>query len=292
MSSRASLSTYSTWSTLVAGRTALRRMRVLSVVAGVAAVVVLGSGLTVALSLGDARPDQGRVASRETTSTCAQDQAGTSEQPGSCDSSQMFLYDRAVTYTPSGERVVRTGCEVVDEVVEPLGDVPAAAVAVSDGTDTEWALMKRPGRPGGGSIQEHVDPVDFSSSLTFESWVDLMASRFLGRATTTLVRFNELGQLVARPGWRIDEQATDVQLRPGYHGPSGVSAVVRLVEAPGVWFLVRPAPDGTDRRAQAFPLLDAGSSVTAVLSFTASDAYDPDRQGFLAPHRPGTRDAS
>ncbi|SEB99593.1 hypothetical protein SAMN04489844_1472 [Nocardioides exalbidus] len=275
---------------LVAGRSALRRRRVLTLVAGAAAVVALGSGLTVALNLGQSPVDADRVASQGDSDECAQGRVSAG-QSGSCNDSESFLQENAVGYTPSGRLIVRSGWDIVDEVDNPLGEVPATAVAVSNSDRTEWAVLKKPGGPGGGSLHEHVNPANLSSALTFDAWVRYEASRFLGTPATNLVRFGADGDLRPLPGWSIEQQANDVTLPAGYRGPSGVTAVISLDDAPGVWFLVRPAAGGSEGQAEAFPVIGAGTSIASVLTHTASAAYDPDRQGLLAPVS-GAGDAS
>jgi hypothetical protein len=258
---------------LRAGRRAVVRRRVLSTLAATAASVAVATGLAVTLNPAGTAATEGRAASGGRTDDCSVPSAGpTSER---C-AGQQFLDDHPVAYTPSGELVIRDGWSWTFRVTEPLDGVSGTAGSVSDGTDTEWAVLKAPDERN-DRFSQYADPADLPPDLTFDRWLEVARARWQGTPTTSLVTYDASGELVAQPGLQIRQQRFDVTFPAGYRGPEGVDAIVEMAVPDRAWFLVRPTPDG----AEAFPLFLGARDVEAVFAFLSSPAYDPDRQGML-----------
>jgi hypothetical protein len=256
------------------GRRAVRRRRIVSAVACAAASVAGVAGLHGLDQTTRTTDRDTPVASQERedrSGSCETVGAGTWES--SCDAQLYFYDDRSVTYTPDGRLIVRAGWTLTEKVEDPIPGVDAVAVSVTNGVDSQWALIKYP-EPDGDVFLENVDPKDFPE-VTFESWLDYARSKWLGTSTMELVTFNARGQLDGKHGWDIRRQAPVPAMPKGYKGPDGVTTVVQL-EQTSDWYLVRP----TARGPEAFPLLtppDGG--VEAALSTAAR--YVPGEQAWV-----------
>ncbi len=261
--------------TLRRGRRVVRRRRTVAALTGTAATVVLATALTAGLSTSGDPVRDTAVASRGSEIRCPAAEGLIPE----C-TSQVFRYDNNVTVTSSGKLVVRAGWSVTRRVEDPIANVRTVAVAVSDGTEVEWALIEYPDA-NGDAFAEHTGPRDFPG-VAFDDWLDYAKSRWTGEGTTAVVRFNQAGELVAQPGWSISQQATGLTMPAGYRGPADVTAVVQVLgpKRSGGWYLVRHTPTG----AEAFPVVawDGGmeGSIEGVLEY-ASSSYVLSEQGFL-----------
>ncbi|WP_245734664.1 hypothetical protein [Nocardioides exalbidus] len=256
---------------LRAGRRTVVRRRALSALAATVASVAIATSLVVALDPG-AAPSGDRVASRG-ADRCDLPSAGRTS--AECEGYQL-LQDDPVAYTSSGTLVIRDGWTYTARIMDPLVGVDAAAVEVTDGADTDWALLKEPGADG-SLFAQHADPADLRGDLTFGAWVSYVASRWQGTPATLLVAYTRGGDLEALPGWAIRQQATGLTMPAGYRGPTGVDAVVQLDDDARTWYLVQRAGG----MALAFPLFGRFGSVEDVLAHVSSPAYDPDRQCML-----------
>lgn len=278
-------------STLQQGRRVVRRRRTWVVLSGAAATVALAVPVAAGLVMtGDPRPEA-PVAGQESDVTCPAAGRSTPECSG-----QQFLNQDNVTLTPSGELVVRNGWTITQKIDDPIPKIEAVGVAVSDGTNAAWALIKYP--DGDRDVSsEHVDPANLPAGVTFDAWLNFASSRWTGDATTVVAKFNDSGDLVAMPGWSILQQATNLTMPSRYRGPPGVTAVMQLqqdlvnvykvecdecAEHAFGWYLVRRTPQGAD----AFPVLDPNgdmtNSVEGVLAYAAT-GYKLNEQGMVRP---------
>ncbi len=269
---------------LEVGRRALLRRRITSTLSGVAAAVTVVAGLVMVVNIASGDPDRTKVASLENSTRCREPSAGRSSE--FC-LGQAALDGHHVAYRHNGVLAVREGWTVQIRVDDPLSGIPGAALAVSNGTDAEWALLKQPGpEGGGGALAEHVDPSTLPSDLTFESWLDGARAHWLGTPATSLVRYDSDGNLQALPGWTVLQQAANVNLPVGYRGPQGVSAVMELDGGDIRWYLVRPvtSTNASLGAAEAFPLLGPDfNSPADALAFASSPSYDINAQSLVAP---------
>ena len=264
--------------TLRQGRRAVRRRRTIASVAGAAATVAVAAALSADMTGAGVPAPDAPVASQGSDDRCPAAGRTTPECRG-----QQFLDDHNVTLTPSGELVVRNGWTITQQVDDPIAPIAAVAVAVSNGTDAEWALIKDPDADR-DVFSEHVDPENLPAAVTFDVWLDYATSRWTGKATTVVAEFDGAGKLAALPGWSIRQQATGLTMPAGYQGPPGVTAIMQLGRegSGGGWYLVRPSATG----AEAFPVLarEGGmdNSIDGVLAYASSE-YVRDQQGMVRP---------
>jgi hypothetical protein len=220
------------------GRRALRRRRLVTTGAGIAAAVLVGSGVLWSAGDGGSGADRSFVDEPTTSQSAEPDpwQVVPASDPD-IEGTELVGWD------DEGRLKVREGVTVLQYADNPLGfraPDSSAALAVSvDGAETWLVTQFNADRTGAMSSSGTSSEEARLSFPTFELWLDDQVAMAHGDPTLALVRFAPDGRLETR-----DDDVTLIQQRahpdlgPTFAGPDDLTAVAEVRWGEKRWYVL------------------------------------------------------
>lgn len=219
------------------GRRALRRRRLVTAGAGLAAAVLVGSGVLWSAGDGGAGADRSFVDEPTTSQTAEPDpwQVVPASDPD-IEGTELVGWD------DDGRLKVREGVTVLHYTDNPLGfRAPdrSAALAVSVGGEETWLVTQynanAEGQQSSGTSSEEAR----LSFPTFELWLEDQVAIAHGDPTLALVRFAPDGRLEARDDdVTLIDQRTHPDLGQTFAGPDDLTAVAEVRWGEKRWYVL------------------------------------------------------
>ena len=258
---------------VAAGRRALRRRRVTSGIAGLAAVTVIATSWYAVSPSAPTGSD--RVAGNPTPSATpsAPETADATEEPTTGATDAPWQRGELIRYV-DGELEVRPGVTVHERIRNPYGFEPPA---LSDALDVTWRgqrqwlmIEKRP-------LPRGIASSSSTPSNGWASFADYVADQVDangGSGWPDTFRLDDQGRVVPTAGTRVANRTDDPQLGPEFAPPGATTgaAVVSVAGEEGSYFVVWRVIDGTLDVITTPPDDIVGATFEELLTF-ARDQY-------------------